>query len=98
MNEELTKLSNDTIVRVYQQIKGVIEDIAKFNNLDMVLAYPAATKVEDENSAMVATLMLQTPALIPFYHNKVDITEVVTATLNKKYPSPEPPATPKKGS
>jgi hypothetical protein len=85
---ELTQLSNDTIVRVYQEIKGVIADIAKTNNLDMVLAYPAATKPEEENSPQVAQLMLQAPALTPFYHRGMDITEVVVQTLNARYPSP----------
>jgi Skp family chaperone for outer membrane proteins len=103
---ELTQLSNDTIVQVYQEIKGVIFDIAKTNNLDMVLCYPAASKPEDENSPQVAQLMLQTPALIPFYHHGMDITKVVTDTLNARYPSPPPPpistaggtATPPKGA
>jgi len=88
---ELTTLSNDTIVRVYQEIKGVIYDIAKTNNLDMVLCYPAASKAEDENSPQVAQLMLQTPALIPFYHQNMDITEVVIKTLNIRFPSEKPP-------
>ena len=83
---ELTQLSNDTIVRVYKEIKGVIFDIAKTNNLDMVLCYPAASKEEDDNSPQVAQLMLQTPALIPFYHSQMDITHVVVATLNQRYP------------
>jgi Skp family chaperone for outer membrane proteins len=86
---ELTSLSNDTIVRVYQEIKGVIFDIAKTNNLDMVLCYPAASKAEDENSPQVAQLMLQTPALIPFYHHGMDITEVVIKTLNARAPGYE---------
>jgi Skp family chaperone for outer membrane proteins len=85
---ELTQLSNDTIVQVYQEIKGVVYDIAKANSLDMVLCYPAATRPEDENSPQVAQLMLQTPALIPFYHSGMDITKVVVETLNARYPSP----------
>jgi len=89
---ELTQLSNDTIVKVYQEIKGVIYDIAKTNNLDMVLCYPAATKAEDENSPQVAQLMLQAPALIPFYHSNMDITKVVVDTLNARYPSPPAPS------
>jgi Skp family chaperone for outer membrane proteins len=88
---ELTQLSNDTIVRVYQEIKGVIYDIAKTNSLDMVLCYPAASNEKDENSPQVAQLMLQTPALIPFYHHGMDITKVVTDTLNARYPSPPAP-------
>ncbi|WP_020473501.1 OmpH family outer membrane protein [Zavarzinella formosa] len=87
---ELTKVSNDTIVRVYQEIKGVIADIATTNSLDMVLCYPAASKPEDEASPQVAQLMLQTPAMIPFYHKGMDITEVVIKTLNGRYPPPKP--------
>jgi Skp family chaperone for outer membrane proteins len=90
--QELTQLSNDTIVKVYQEIKGVIYDIAKTNNLGMVLCYPAASKPEDENSPQVAQLMLQTPALIPFYHSNMDITKVVVDTLNARYPSPPAPS------
>jgi hypothetical protein len=35
--------------------------------------------------------MLQTPALIPFYHSGMDITKVVVDTLNARYPSPPAP-------
>src|SRR4029079_10056342 len=83
---DLTQVCNDTIVQVYQEIKSVIYDIAKTNNLDMVLCYPAASRTEDENSPQVAQLMLQTPALIPFYHHGMDITEVVVKTLNARAP------------
>jgi Skp family chaperone for outer membrane proteins len=86
--EKLTKMSNDTIVRVYQEIKGVITDIAKTNSLAMVLCYPGPSKVADETNPAVAQLMLQTPALIPFYHSGMDITHVVLETLNKRYPAP----------
>ncbi|HVK13845.1 MAG TPA: OmpH family outer membrane protein [Gemmataceae bacterium] len=86
---ELTQLSNTTIVAVYQEIKTVIKDIAEANNLAMVLCYPAASKPEDEASPQVAQLMLQTPAMIPFYHRGMDITETVIKTLNGRYPAPE---------
>jgi Skp family chaperone for outer membrane proteins len=85
---ELTSLSNDTIVQVYQEIKSVIKDIAEANTLDMVLCYPAASKPEDESSPAVAQLMLQTPAMIPFYHRGMDITDVVVKTLNARNPLP----------
>ena len=86
---ELTQLSNTTIVAVYQEIKSVIKEIAEANNLAMVLCYPAASKPEDEASPQVAQLMLQTPAMIPFYHRNMDITEVVVKTLNARNPAPE---------
>lgn len=84
---ELTALSNDTIVQVYQEIKLVIKDIAEANAIDMVLCYPAASKPADEDAPAVAQLMLQTPAMIPFYHRGMDITEVVSKTLNLRNPS-----------
>jgi Skp family chaperone for outer membrane proteins len=86
---ELTQLSNTTIVAVYQEIKTVIKEIAEANGLAMVLCYPAASKPEDEASPQVAQLMLQTPAMIPFYHRGMDITEVVVKTLNARHPAPE---------
>lgn len=86
--EKLTKMSNETIVRVYQEIKSVITDIAKTNGLALVLCYPGPSKVEDETNPAVAQLMLQTPALIPFYHDRMDITSVVLETLNKRHPAP----------
>jgi Skp family chaperone for outer membrane proteins len=86
---ELTQLSNTTIVAVYQEIKTVIKEIAEANGLAMVLCYPAASKPEDESSPQVAQLMLQTPAMIPFYHRGMDITEVVVKTLNARNPAPE---------
>jgi Skp family chaperone for outer membrane proteins len=87
----LTSKSNEVIVSVYKEIKGVIEAIAKANDLDMVLCYPAATDTKMEESPAVAQLMLQTPALIPFYHKGVDVTTYVVQTLNKRYPAPAVP-------
>jgi Skp family chaperone for outer membrane proteins len=98
---ELTQLSNTTIVAVYQEIKTVIKEIAEANGLAMVLCYPAASKPEDESSPQVAQLMLQTPAMIPFYHRGMDITEVVVKTLNARNPAPEikrPDVTPTGGT
>lgn len=83
--------SNEVIVSVYKEIKGVIEAIAKANDLDMVLCYPAATDTKMEDSPAVAQLMLQTPALIPFYHKGVDVTPYVVKTLNQRYPAPVTP-------
>ena len=54
--EELTKMSNDTISNVYKEIRHVIAEMAKANQLDLVLCYPGASKPEDESSPVVARL------------------------------------------
>ena len=84
----LGDLTDKTIVEVYQNIKAVINDIAVTNNLDLVMCYPDASTAEDEKKPAVAQLKLQAPALIPFYHRNMDITEVVVVTLNRRHPAP----------
>src|SRR5207245_1539916 len=89
----LTEMANSTVVRVYNEIKGVVDAIAVANSLEMVLIYPDATTPGDENSAIVAQMKLQTPALMPLYfHPNLDITKYVVNALNERYPSP--PVTP----
>jgi Skp family chaperone for outer membrane proteins len=85
--KELTDASNNTIVQVYEQIKSAIRELAEERGLDVVECFPAASRVEDERSPQVAQLMLQTPALIPFYlRPDVDLTQDVIERVNKRYP------------
>ena len=86
--EELGALSDKVIVDVYKQIKAAIGDIAAANNMDLVLCYPDASDEKDDNKPAVAQLKLQTPALIPFYHRNMDITDYVIKTLNARHPAP----------
>jgi Skp family chaperone for outer membrane proteins len=90
----LTEMSDRTIVEVYTNIKTVINDIAVTNNLDLVMCYPDASSPDEDKRPAVAQLKLQTPALIPFYHRGMDITEVVVVTLNRRHPAPPVPAVP----
>lgn len=90
----LGEMTDRTIVEVYQNIKTVINDIAVTNNLDLVLCYPDASSAEDDKKPAVAQLKLQTPALIPFYHRGMDISEVVVKTLNIRHPAPPVALTP----
>jgi Skp family chaperone for outer membrane proteins len=85
----LTEMSNDTIVRVHKEISGLVKDIADANGFEMILAYPDASDDKEKNTPLVAQLMLQTPALMPFYVSKsLDITDYVVENLNKRYPAP----------
>ena len=87
------EMTDRMIGEVYHNIKTVINDIAVTNNLDLVMCYPDATTPDDEKRPQVAQLKLQTPALIPFYHRNMDITQVVVDTLNRRHPAPPTPPT-----
>jgi len=84
--KQLGSMSNDTIVKVYKDIKDVIERIAVANSLELILCYPDASLPAEENTAAVAQLKLQTPAAMPFYHRGLDITDFVIDALNKANP------------
>jgi sugar-specific transcriptional regulator TrmB len=92
MNQEaqrvLGEMTDHTLVEVYQSIKQVINDIAVTNNLDLVMCYPDSPNPEDDKKPVVAQMKLQSPALVPFYHRGMDITEVVVVTLNRRHPAP----------
>ena len=93
----LGEMTDKTIVDVYQSIKTTINDIAVANNLDLVMCYPDASNADDEKKPAIAQIKLQTPALIPFYHRGMDITDVVVVTLNRRHPAP-PVVTPVGGT
>jgi Skp family chaperone for outer membrane proteins len=93
----LGDMTDKTIVEVYTNLKSVINDIAVTNNLDLVMCYPDASNAEEEKKPAVAQLKLQTPALIPFYHRGMDITDVVIVTLNRRHPAPPVAAAPPMG-
>lgn len=84
----LGDMTDKTIVDVYTSIKTTINDIAVANNLDLVMCYPDASNAEDEKKPAIAQIKLQTPALIPFYHRGMDISDVVVKTLNLRHPAP----------
>lgn len=85
----LSEMSNETIVNVYKQIQGLVKDVADLNGFELILAYPDASDEKEKNTPIVAQLMLQTPALMPFYVNSsLDITDYVISNLNKRYPAP----------
>jgi Skp family chaperone for outer membrane proteins len=90
--KKLGTMSNDTIVRVYQDIKGIIEAIAVANGMELVLCYPDATLPTEENTPSIAQLKLQTPAAMPFYQRQLDITDAVIQTLNARNPVAAPAA------
>lgn len=83
----ITKMTDEGVVKVYKQVKTVIDRIAVANNIELVLCYPDATVPEEMDNPVVARMMLQTPAAMPFYHRGLDITDPVIQTINKFYPA-----------
>jgi hypothetical protein len=62
-------------------------EFAKDRGLDVVEAFPAAPTPDEKRTPQVAQLMLQTPALVPFYLKpELDVTDEIIERLNKKYP------------
>ena len=86
----LSTMSNETIVRVYKDIKDVIDRISVANGLELVFCYPDASLPTEENTPAVAQLKLQTPAAMPFYHRGLDITDYVVDALNRANPVAAP--------
>jgi Skp family chaperone for outer membrane proteins len=85
--EKVTEMSDKAIVEMYEQIRVVIAEMAKDRDLDVVEVFPSATRPAEDRKPEVANLMLQTPALMPFYLKpEFDLTDEVIERLNKKYP------------
>jgi len=83
----ITEITNKLLPLIYERFREITSAIAKEQGLDVVEGYPATFKPEDEKSPAIAQLMLQTPALIPFYLNPdLDYTNEIIERLNTKYP------------
>jgi hypothetical protein len=71
----------------------VVKSVVDTNGYDIVFAYPEATTKEEEESQNYIDLKLRATAAMPFYVAKrIDITDVMIATLNsyRKAPGPIP--------
>jgi Skp family chaperone for outer membrane proteins len=88
LNEDATAI----ISQLYDDIKTVVDKTAEMNGYHIVFAYPDAVSEKERNDPMIKELKLKPPAAQPFFVAKhVDVTGVVTQTLNAWYPSPTPP-------
>ena len=88
LNEDATAI----ISQLYDDIKTVVDKTAEMNGYHIVFAYPDAVGEKEKNDPMIKELKLKPPAAQPFYIAKhVDVTGVVTQTLNAWYPSPAVP-------
>ena len=88
LNEDATLI----ISQLYDDIKTVVDKTAEMNGYHIVFAYPDAVSEKERNDPMIKELKLKPPAAQPFFVAKhVDVTGVVTQTLNAWYPSPKVP-------
>jgi hypothetical protein len=90
-DRDVTKALNDQataiISQLYDDIKLVVDKTAEMNGYHIVFAYPDAVDAKEMNNPMIKELKLKPPAAQPFYIAKqVDVTGVVTQTLNAWYP------------
>lgn len=76
---------------LFADVNAVVAGVVESNGYDIVFAYPEATTKEEADSQNYIDLKLRATAAMPFYVAKrVDITEVMVATLNKHRPAPGP--------
>ena len=83
LNDEASKI----ISKLYDEIKMVVDKTAEMNAYHVVFAYPDAVTPEEQANPYLKELKLKPPAAQPFFvAPQVDITGVVTKTLNTWYP------------
>jgi Skp family chaperone for outer membrane proteins len=92
VNKELNDEATRIISQLYDDIKNVVDQTAVLNGYHIIFAYPDAIGPNEMNQPMIKELKLKPPAAYPFYIARhVDVTEVVTKTLNTWYPAPAVP-------
>ncbi len=95
-DREINKQLNDEaaviISQLYDEIKDVVDEMAKAKGYTIVFAYPDATSIDDSKNSYVKELKLKPPAAQPFYVAKQDdLTDEVIEKLNARNPAPEVP-------
>ncbi|MGL4423533.1 MAG: OmpH family outer membrane protein, partial [Gemmataceae bacterium] len=91
IRKEIDEQSAVHLKTLFNEIRTVVDAVAKTNSFDLVLAYPDALTQEEINSPLYFDLKMRPPAAMPFYVSpNIDITNVVVQTLNKNFPAPGP--------
>jgi Skp family chaperone for outer membrane proteins len=84
-----TKLQSDMAVAVYDNVRQVIDSIARTQGLEMVLTYPDITDEKERGKPPDAFRILSnTGTMVAWKHPGLDITDSVIATLNHYFPPP----------
>ncbi len=93
LKEQLDTQASKHLKELFTDVNQVVKSVVDSNGYDIVFAYPEATTKEEEESQNYIDLKLRATAAMPFYVAKrIDITDVMIATLNsyRKAPGPIP--------
>ena len=83
VRKKIDKMSTDALQTLHDDIRRVVDAVAKTNNFGLVMAYPDATTDEEKRSPVYFDMKLRPTAAMPFYVGPGnDITDAVIATLN----------------
>lgn len=91
--DQLDADASKHLKELFSDVNAVVAGVVEANGYDIVFAYPEATTKEEADSQNYIDLKLRATAAMPFFVAKrVDITEVMIATLNthRKAPGPIP--------
>jgi Skp family chaperone for outer membrane proteins len=91
IDKQLNEKASHVIVELYDDIKAVVDEIAREKGYDIMFAYPDATG-DDANTPYVKELKLKPPAAQPFFVGRhVDATQDIVHRLNARHPAPSVP-------
>ena len=89
VRKKIDKVSTDYLQVLHDDIRRVVDAVAKSNNFGLVMAYPDATTDEERKSPVYFDMKLRPTAAMPFYVSPGnDITDAIVLTLNKFCPPP----------
>jgi Skp family chaperone for outer membrane proteins len=89
VRKKIDKASTDYLQVLHDDIRRVVDAVAKTNNFGVVMAYPDATTEEERKSPVYFDMKLRPAGAMPFYVSPTcDMTDTIVATLNKFCPPP----------
>ena len=93
LRKQLDDESAGYLKNLFVEIQTCVQAVVQANGFDLVMAYPDALTKEEMESPMYYDLKLRPNAAMPFYISpNADMTDVLIATLNARYPAPAVPA------
>jgi Skp family chaperone for outer membrane proteins len=83
----LTKLSDETLLAVFGEVREILAAVAKDRSLDVIEAFRLSAEDPAFLPAQIAQRFLEQPALVPwFIKPELDLTAEVTRRLNAAHP------------
>ena len=89
LRKQLDDESAGYLKNLFLEIQTCVKAVVDANGFDLVMAYPDALTKEEMESPMYFDLKLRPNAAMPFYVSpSADMTDILIATLNARYPAP----------